>query len=389
MIKLINYYIIEIKGKNPKRLLKEIFKQKVNIINIKYFKDSIRLKVSYDDYKKIKSIKTSYDIKIIKTSGKNKLYDDIKRNQVSIIFFIISIFFIMFLSKWTFFIEIDTNNKEMRNLIKEELESNNITIFSFKKNFNDLNKITNEIKNNNLDKIEWIEIENRGVITKVKVIERVSGEDDHSAGFKDIVAEKNGYIRKIYSSKGQVLKNIDDYVKKGEIIISGTIFRNDKPISKVRANGKVYAEVWYIVKVNKDINHISLIDTNKSYKKLVLKIGDNKFNIFKLKTNDNKNKKKNIFSNNLFSLYFEKEKIYKNETIKYTDRELVNLLETKAKKGIEETLEKDEYIIKQKTLKKVKENGKIYLDVFFKVYEDIAKEENLKIIKEETKEKEE
>ena len=389
MIKLINYYIIEIKGKNVKRLLKEIFKQKVNIINIKYYKDFIRLKVSYDDYKKIKRIKTSYEIKIIKTSGKKKFYDDLRKYQVSIIFFVMSIFFILFLTKYTFFIEIDTNNKEMRELIKEELKENNITIFSFKKSFNDLNKITDKIKDNNLDKIEWIEIENKGVITKVKVIERISGENRHDTGFKDIVAEKNGYIRKIYSSKGQVLKNIDDYVKKGEIIISGTIFRNEKPISKVRANGKVYAEVWYIVKVNKDINHISFIDTNKSYKKLVLKIGDNEFNIFKIKTNDNKNEKNNIFSNNLFSLYFEKEKIYKKENIKYSDKELINLLETKAKKGVEKTLEKDEYIIKQKTLKKVKENGKIYLDVFFKVYEDIAKEENLKIIKEEIKEKEE
>lgn len=389
MIKLINYYIIEIKGKNPKRLLKEMFKRKVNIINIKYFKDFIRLKVSYEDYKKIKEIKTSYEIRIVKISGKNKLYDDIKRYQVSIIFFVMSIFFILFLTKYTFFIEIDTNNKEMKNLIKEELRNNNITIFSFKKNFNVLNKITTEIKDNNLDKIEWIEIENKGVITKVKVIERVGLENKNNTGYKDIVAEKNGYIRKIYSSKGQVIKNIDDYVKKGEIIISGTIFRNEKPIDKVKANGKVYAEVWYIVKVNKDINHISLIDTNKSSKKLVLKIGNNEFNIFKVKTSDNKTQKRNVFSNNLFSLYLKKEKIYQKENIKYSDRELINLLETKAKKGVEKTLEKDEYIIKQKTLKKVKENGKIYLDVFFKVYEDIAKEENLKIVKEELEEKEE
>lgn len=389
MIKLINYYIIEIKGKNIKRILKEIFKQKINIINIKYLDGSVRLKVSYEDYKKIKRIKTTYQINIIKVSGKNKFLEILKKYQISIIFFIISIFFVIFLSKFTFFIKIDTNNNEMKNLIKEELKNNNITIFSLKKDFDKLNEITTNIKDNNQNKIEWIEIENKGVITKIKIIERVQDESKSEKGYKDIVAEKNGYIRKIYSSSGEVLKNIDDYVKKGEIIISGTIFRNEKPISKVRASGKVYAEVWYIVKVNQDINHLELIDTKKAYKKLVLKTGDNEFNLFKIKTKDENSKKINLFSNKLFSLYFEKEKIYTKESVKYSDNDLINLLETKAKKAVEKTLEKDEYIIKQKTLKKVKENGKIYLDVFFKTYEDIAKEENLKIIKEEEKEKEE
>ena len=54
MIDLINYYIIEIKGKNLKRILQEIIKRKINILEIKYKKDRIILKVSYEDYKKIK-----------------------------------------------------------------------------------------------------------------------------------------------------------------------------------------------------------------------------------------------------------------------------------------------------------------------------------------------
>ena len=52
--KLINYFWIEIKGKNVKRLLNKIFKLKINISSIKYEKDRVLLKISYEDYKKIK-----------------------------------------------------------------------------------------------------------------------------------------------------------------------------------------------------------------------------------------------------------------------------------------------------------------------------------------------
>ncbi len=54
----------------------------------------------------------------------------------------------------------------------------------------------------------------------------------------------------------------------------------------------------------------------------------------------------------------------------------------KAKNEILKTLEKDEYIMLQKTLKKKTKNGRMYIEVFFKVYEDIALEKDLQKIEE-------
>ena len=59
------------------------------------------------------------------------------------------------------------------------------------------------------------------------------------------------------------------------------------------------------------------------------------------------------------------------------------MLETKAKNELEKTLEKDEYIMSQKTLKKSTINGKMYIEVFFKVYENIALEKDIQEIKDE------
>ncbi len=384
---LINFFWIEIKGKNLKYILSKIFKLDINILNIKYYDDRVLFKISYDDYKKIKAIKTTYEINIIKTSGKKKFYDDFLKYKTTIISFIISVFFVILLSNFVFFIDIETSNNNLKNIIRKELNYNDITLFSIKKSYSSLNNIKTNIRNNHKNNIEWIEIENDGVVTKVKVIERIKRDINSDNEYKDIVAEKDGFIRKIYSNKGQLLKNIDDYVRKGEVIISGNIFRNDEVIDKVHASGKVYAEVWYVVKVNGDIKYQTL-EEDKGYFKLTLKTNGKEFDIFKIRKDVDSAKKSKIFNNKFFSLYFENEKVYNKKEASYSDNELKKILEVKAKKSILDTLEKDEYITYQKTLKKTKENGKMYIEVFFKVYEDIAKEENIKEIEDETIEKE-
>lgn len=383
---MINYFWIEIKGKNVKRLLTKIFKLKINISSIKYEKNRVLLKVSYEDYKKIKQIKTTYQINIIKTCGKKKLLEDLTKYKVSITTFVISVFFVIFLSNFILFINIETDNTKMRNLIRDELKNNNLTIFSLKKDYNNLQEITSNIKNNNLDKIEWIELDQKGVSLNAKVIERVTNQKTNETGYKDIVAEKNGYIRAIYSRQGQVLKNIDDYVKKGEVIISGNIFRNDKPVAKVKASGKVYAEVWYIVKINKSINYNKIKEEGKGYLKLTLNVNNHEITFLKIPKKVIVEDKNILFDNNQFKIYSKKEKTYKIEKSKYTEREITKILETRAKNEIIKGLEKDEYIILQKTLKKYNNNGKMYIEVFFKTYEDISLEKNIQKIETEKEE---
>lgn len=380
---MINYFWVSIKGKNPKKLLGTFIKQKINMEQIKYNKDEILVKVSYEDYKKIKDIRTSYKVDIVKTSGKNRLWQLYQKNKVSLLVFVISVFFIIFMSNLILFINIESDNSKLKKDIKEELISNGITLYTPKKSYKKLKEVGTKIKNNNLNEIEWIELEQKGVTLHVKVIERLNKDNKETNDFKDIVASKNGYIRKVYSRKGQLMKNIDDYVKKGEVIISGNIFRNEKVAGKVRASGKVYAEVWYIVKTNKNLSYTDAEEKTKGKESLKLKINNYKINIISIPRKIDLEKNSVLFKNNTFSLLLDKEKKYSLKKKKYKNIELQKVLETKAKKEINKTLEKDEYIMSQKTLKKYTKNGKMYIEVFFRCYEDIAEERDIKEIVEE------
>lgn len=380
---MLNYFWISIQGKNTKRILTTLIKQNINIEEIKYEKDRLILKVSYEDYKKIKNIRTSYKIEIIKTVGKKRIKDLYQKYKVSIFIFVISIFFIIFLSKQVLFINIETDNRKLKGIIKEELNKNNITLFTIQKNYKNLKEISTKIKQNNQNIIEWIELEQKGTILNIKVIERVDKKEKEDNTPKDIIASKNGYIRRIYSRRGQLMKNIEDYVKKGEVIISGNIIRNEKVVGQVKAEGKVYAEVWYIVKVNKNIEYIKTIEKKYGKESLQLIINKYKLNIISFPKKVPINKKKTFFKNETFSIALNKEKKYNLEKKKYKSNELQKLLETKAKNELEKTLEKDEYIMSQKTLKKSTINGKMYIEVFFKVYENIALEKDIQEIKDE------
>ncbi len=377
---MVNYFWVSIKGKNTKNFLNTLFRQKINMMEIKYKKNEVLIKVSYDDYKKILKSKTTCVISIVKTAGTKRIEQLYQKYKMSLLIFVISVFFIVFLSNFILFINIESSNNELKNVIKNELIKNNITLYTSKKSYKKLKEITENIKNDNLDQIEWIEFEQKGVVLNVKVIQRVDKKIKEYNKYQDIVASKNGYIRKIESRNGQLLKNIDDYVKKGDVIISGNIFRNDKVVGKVHASGKVYAEVWYIVKARQDLSYIDVSEKRLGKVGLSLFIYNKEIKLLYFPKKVINAKTITLFHNNYFSIKLKKEKTYFFKNQIYSSNKLQKILEQKAKKDISKTLEKDEYIITEKTLKKYVKNGKMYIEVFFKCYEDIAEEKDIQKI---------
>ena len=379
---MINYYWISVKGKSTKYFLYALFKNNINIADIKYKKDEVFLKLSYEEYKEVLKINTSCSISIYKIVGFKRIGQLYQKYKVSLIIFVIDVFFILFISNLILFINIEADNNYVKNTIRSELIDKNITFFTFKKSYKDLKSISLSIKNNNLDIIEWIELEQKGVFLNVKVIPRIKKENSNYKGYNDIIASKSGYIKKIESSKGQVLKNIDDYVKKGEVIVSGNIFRNDKVVGKVNANGKVFAEVWYVVKANNDLSYTKVIKSNKGKIGFSIFIKNREIRLLYLPKKIITNKSVNLFTNENFSIILKKEIGYVKKEEKYHANNLQLMLEQRAKNSILKSLGNDEYIISQKTLKKYFKNGKMYIEVFFKCYQDIAEEKTLQKIKE-------
>lgn len=369
-----SYYKLEISGKDIKRFIRMLYKLNIYFEEIYFSGNKCYVKVDKKNYDKIKKIKTSYSIEVVSLYGLKNIEKVLKDNIYFIFSSIMGIILIYLLSFVIFDIEIVHNDSSIRNLILDELSMYDIEKYGFVKKYDYIQEVKKKILDNNKDVIEWIEIEKIGTKYRVRVEKRIINDIKNEDKAKHVVARKSGIIMKIVAENGEVVKKINDYVKEGDIIISGNIYKNDDVMDNVSASGDVYAEVWYTVKVEMPISYKEESVTGNSKNVLNVKFLNNEVNLFDFKPY--KNKKTNNFL--LFKDFYGMFSINYNEEIELNVRDEVNNIISEefafklAREKIMEKLSKEEYIISQKKLKTVINNSTIVTEVFFKVYENIS-----------------
>lgn len=370
---MINRVKIEITGKNPDYFLKEIIKKNINIYDLKKNYKTITIIIDYSDYLKILEIKTTYKIKLIRTYGISKIKEIIKRYLYFFIFMFIGIIINIILSNMIFEVEVIHPKKEIVNLVKRDLKELGIKKYNFKVNYKKKEIIKRKILEKEKNKIEWLEIENKGTKYIVKVEERKINKEDNKCNPRNIISKKDSIILEISSSDGEIIKKKLDYVSKGEVIISGLIHNKETVVSKRCSKGKVFGEVWYKVKVSIPKKYKEEKNLNNSNYGVSLNIFNKKINI------NNKYKYYKTTNYNIlhsliipFTLNFTKYKELKIINKIYTIDNINDISLSTAEKVINKKLKEDEEILSKKVLKKTIKDSKIEVEVFLKVKEDIT-----------------
>ena len=222
---------IKVSGRNVYRFIDRLIKDKVYIYDLKIINiKNVIIKISYDDYLILKDKKSIYDIDLLDVYGKLKIKKYFKEHYVFIIFLIIGYVVLMFLSNFIFDVEVIHANFEIRELVYRELRKNGIEKYIFRKSYQELKKKKKNILDNNKTKIEWIEINRSGTKYIVRVEERKIDKGEERFEYQDIVSSKSGIITKVLAESGEIIKNTNDYIKGGEVVISGNITLPDGSI---------------------------------------------------------------------------------------------------------------------------------------------------------------
>lgn len=369
------YVKISIVGKNPDFFLKRYCINNFNFWDYKKLNyNKITIKLSFEDYLLLISKKSIYDIKIIKFYGLIKYINYIKNNYLFLICFLISIIFLIFLSNLCFDIEVVHNDKKIRKIIIENLNDNGIKKFYIIPNYDKRKKIIEKIIRKNKNQIEWLEIERKGSKLIVKVTERRINKKEQKLNPRHIVAKKRGIIKKIEAQNGVILKKINDYVEKGDVIISGDIIKDETVKDKIVANGTIYAETWYKVKVEYPLYYKETRYLNEVKNNIIISFLNKKLYVRKNYTNSYLEKKNILIYDKIFPFNVSMEKQRKTKTFKQilNYEEALKKANLLAEKKILSGLLKDEHIISKKTLNFNVYESKIVVDVFFKVYENIT-----------------
>ena len=367
-----SYYILELSDK--KRLL-DLYKQGIYFFKIKYVNNKVYLYIDEENYLKIKKYFNIYNISLYKIYGFKRYKKFLIKYQFFIISMIIALLIIYVLSNIIFDVNIMTDNKELKSLLEYELKENNLVKYRFVKSFKEKEQIKNRILNDYKDKIEWLEIERIGTKYVIKLLERKLNNTIDNNKFRNVIAKKNAIIMNIKSSKGEIVKKEYDYVNKGDVIISGNIVKNDEIKNKVRAEGMIYGETWYNVKVELPISYHEKRYTGNSYNSLMLSFFNKRFYLFNKKRYiEEEYVDKPILTNLLLPFSLNKTKIFeiKDVTNLYTYDLALERGITIAREKLESNLGSDAKILSQKKLKLYEENNIIVIEVFFSVYEDIT-----------------
>ena len=373
--KLISKIFLNIKGKNINRFIKKLRTKRIEILSLKYKNpneaDIIIYKKDYETVLKIKSI---YDVTELDVFGLIKIKRKIKISKHLIILTIIAFAIFLFFTHVIFDVEVIHSNKDIRNLLLNELKAEGIKKLSFKKSYNEISKIKEKILNKYPDKIEWLEIEEIGTKYTVRVEERTIVKEDESNTPRNIIAAKDGVLKKVIAEKGDIVKDMNDYVKKGDMIVNGELIFNEKVTGKVRAEGKAYAEVWYVTKTEYPFATYTETETGKTKDIYAIKFLNHTFEFTLHKFKTKKIEEEDIVKHPLIPLKLVKQK--QKET-KVTDQiltveEAINKAKEKAENDIKKNLSKDEYIIRSKYLKSTVKESIVEVEMFFAVYEDIT-----------------
>ena len=367
--------LLNIKGKNINHFIKKLTVRKIEILSLKYIsKNEIEMLIYKKDYENILKIKSIYNVLEKDTFGPLKIKKILKLNKHLIIIFIICYLIFIFLTHLIFDVEIIHSSKEIRNLLKEELNQSGIKKYALKKDYQTIQKIKQKILNNHKEKLEWLEIKEAGTKYIVKVEERKILKKKENNKPRSIIAKKDAILKKVSAKSGDIIRNTNDYVKKGDVIVNGTVKLNEKELGTVKAYGKVYGEVWYIIKTKYPFVYAEEKETGNKKEVYTLQFLNHNVELTLNKYKNKKIKEKTIFANNLIPLKLVKQTQKEIKVKKWVltfDEALIKAKNLSIKK-IKAPLKKEEYIIRSKYLKSNVNNSTIEIEMFFAVYEDIT-----------------
>lgn len=368
-------YKIKIEGKDVKRFIKKLYSNNIYFNDIEMYDKYAYVEVDKSNYEKLKQIKTIYKIEIVKLYGIIRIIDFIKIYSLFLIILSIGLLYLIFLSNIIFKVEVIHSKKEIRDLLYKELKYYNLDKYHFVKSYKEKEKIEEYILNNHKDKLEWLEIERIGTKYEVRVEERIIKKENDKLDVQNIVAKKNGIITKIEASKGEIVKKVGDYVKKGDIIISGTIKKDDVIKGKVAASGNVYAEVWYKTIVDMPYYYKNSTKTGRKRKVLKIKFLDKDIYIFGFKKYKFYDERKILYLKSRilpigFSYSLERE--LNVEEYLYSPEEAVNTAIEYASKKLQKNLGENESIISKTVLNSNENENYITVEIFYKVNENIT-----------------
>lgn len=387
------YVTIRIEGNYPEMFFQDCTKRGITVWNIrKVSKDACEGNIKLSDIHYVRALlrKKHYKLRFIGKKGFPFIFHRFIRKKPLFIAMILSIFLALFLSNILWKIEITGVPKDIEEKIVKQLDEYGIHtgawIFSLDKPNEIQQKLVEDVP-----ELLWVGVNLRGTTYFLEGVEKIVVKEEEKSGPRNLIASKKGVITNMYVAKGLPMVKVNDYVEKGDILVSGMISENvldeedeekekNKKVDYVAAEGDITAKTWYEVNVTSPLVYNYEELTGKQEKRYFLQFGDFRLPIWGFRKPDyeaihyetNENEINFLkwqlpikFVDTILSekVYFEGER---------TKEEAVEKGIEQARSELKLELGTEAQIVSEKVLHERIDHGKVELTIIFTVEENIA-----------------
>lgn len=265
LLKLLRYvfgYVkIEVKGFAPERFMNLLINNEIVIWDVEQTDSGYIFFIGRKNLINIKTYlqKTNMKLNIIDRIGLPYFF---RRNRKRAAFVLGSLLFcsiVYVLSLFVWEVKVSGEDSIVAEEMLKHIEENYIPLGTLKKDV-DCAKLEAQLRKD-FDEISWIscELKGTGLTVLLEEGEKVTL-SDHSNITGDLVAKKNAVITKMITRQGTPVAKVKDKVKKGDILISGTIYIYDDnneviETNYVAADGDIYGQTSYSYSDYIDLNY--------------------------------------------------------------------------------------------------------------------------------------
>nr|WP_263325685.1 sporulation protein YqfD [Neobacillus sp. Marseille-Q6967] len=372
---------VKVSGKGIERFLNILIRNNLTIWNVKrHGTETITFTMRLRDALKIRHYAKGREctISFLKRSGVPFLFKRLLKNSGFIIGAGLFFAIILFLSNVIWGIEVKGAKPATEYQIRKELDKMGVKIGKVQFFVNNVEGIQRKLTNN-IGNLTWVGVELRGTTYHLQVVEKNEPEKPEQLAPQNLVAKKKATIVKMYIEKGQKAVDINDHVQPGQLLVSG-VYGKEGQTEIVPAEGEVWGETWYKSHVEQPLETDFKVFDGREKQKHYLILGNFEIPVWgfgKLEFKEyetEKNVQKIRFLKWELPISFGNVTMRASEQITrtYTEKEAQEIALELAKKEIKSHLDEDAIIKDEKILHREMENGKVILDIHFKIIENIA-----------------
>ena len=372
---------VKMEGRLVERVINQLLRANITIWNVKRAgTETITFYLALEDVHNFRRAVRTSECKVtfLRGQGVPFLFKRSLKNSGFMIgglaFFVI----VFLLSNMVWDIQIKGASPQTEHSIRKELEEMGVSKGKLQFSLPDVENIQRELSYR-MNNITWVGVELQGTTFHFQVVEKNAPEPSETSGLQHIVAKKKAIITQMFVEEGDPQVNVNDYVNKGQLLVSGLI-GNEKDPKGVPAKAKILGETWYKSNVDLPLKSQFVVFSGDEKRKHYVGVGSINIPIWGFgkveyeESIEEENKKNLRFLKWELPIYYIDKSFKEKEDVErtYTKSEAIDAARKLAKSNLESTLPEDAEVIGEKILQEKVENGKVRVTIHFKVLENIA-----------------